>query len=85
MYKKTRQINTSTRKGENMKQVPNIISTKDLSYLEDMFNWHFTACKKCYTYLDYIEDKSIQKQIEKNYKEHKKACEKIISLLGGNK
>ena len=25
-----------------MKSVPNIISTKDLSYIEDMLNWNFT-------------------------------------------
>ena len=29
-----------------METVPNIISTKDLSYLSDMFNWNFTAFKQ---------------------------------------
>ena len=68
-----------------MKQVPNMISTKDLSYLEDMFNWYFTVCKKCFNYLELIEDKEIKKQIEKNYKEYKKICNKIISLIGDGK
>lgn len=29
-----------------MEKVPDMISTKDLSYIEDMFNWHFIICKK---------------------------------------
>ena len=85
MYKNKSLLNTIIRKDDEMKQVPKMISTNDLSYLEDMFNWHFIACKKCYTYLDYIEDKDIKKQVEKNYKEHKKACETIIALIGGDK
>ena len=33
-----------------MKNVPNIISTKDLSYLEDMLNWNFILIKKINNY-----------------------------------
>ena len=35
---------------ECMKSVPNIISTKDLSYLEDMLNWNFILIKKINNY-----------------------------------
>ena len=35
-----------------MKNVPNEISTKDLQYIKDMFNWNFVAMKK---FDDYIE------------------------------
>ena len=48
-----------------MKQIPNIISTKDLSYLEDMFNWHFTICKKAYMYSEEVEDEIISRYLSK--------------------
>lgn len=65
-----------------MKQVPNMISTKDLAYLEDMFNWHFTLCKKAYSYSLEVEDETIAEFMKDVYKKHKKICEKIIKKLG---
>lgn len=64
-----------------MKQVPNIISTKDLSYLEDMFNWHFVLAKKAYTYSQCVEDETISQFLKDTYIKHKKICEKIIKKL----
>jgi len=64
-----------------MKQVPNIISTKDLSYLEDMFNWHFTICKKAYTYSNIVTDETISAFFIEVHKKHKKICEKILKKL----
>ncbi len=64
-----------------MKQVPNIISTKDLSYLEDMFNWHFTICKKAYTYSNIVTDEEIATFFTEIHKKHKKVCEKILKKL----
>lgn len=66
-----------------MKQVPNIISTKDLSYLEDMFNWHFIICKKAYEYTSLIEDEEIITFMKEVFKKHHKICESIIKKLGG--
>jgi len=67
-----------------MKQVPSIISTKDLSYLEDMFNWHFLICKKAYEYISLIEDEEIITFMKEVHKKHYKICESIIKRLGGN-
>lgn len=64
-----------------MKQVPNMISTKDLSYLEDMFNWHFIICKKAYYYGSLDIDEDIINFFNEVYKKHKMICEKIIKLL----
>ena len=36
-----------------MKKVPYMLSTKDTSYIEDMFNWNITAYQKCEEYLKY--------------------------------
>ena len=41
-----------------MNTVPNIISTKDLSYLEDMFNWHFNASKKAHHFSEEVQDEA---------------------------
>ena len=42
-----------------MKSVPNIISTKDLSYLEDMLNWNFILIKKINHYLEETRDDDV--------------------------
>ncbi len=65
-----------------MKQVPSMISTKDLSYLEDMFNWHFTAAKKAESYSMVVGDETISEFFVDVAKKHKKVCEKIVKILG---
>ena len=52
-----------------MKSVPNIISTKDLSYIEDMLNWNFTLIKKINNYLYLVKDEGVKKELEKDKKE----------------
>ena len=52
-----------------MKSVPNVISTKDLSYLEDMLNWNFILIKKINNYIDIIKDEDVRKIFVKAYKE----------------
>lgn len=65
-----------------MKQVPDMISTKDLSYLEDMFNWHFTIAKKAESYSMVVGDETISEFFVDVAKKHKKVCEKIVKKLG---
>ena len=38
------------------KNVPNMLSTKDVMYLEDMFKWNDTTLKKVAHYLEMCED-----------------------------
>ena len=64
-----------------MKQVPNIISTKDLLNLTDMFNWHFNVVKKACNYSDLCQDEEISSFIKEAGKKHLKICEKIIKKL----
>ena len=52
-----------------MKSVPNIISTKDLSYLEDMLNWNFILIKKINNYIDMVKDDDVRKVLSKANKE----------------
>lgn len=64
-----------------MKSVPNIISTKDLSYLEDMLNWNFVLIKKINNYLSDIRDEDVVKTFDKAYKELMKNYNNILSTL----
>ncbi len=64
-----------------MKKVPEIISTKDLTYLEDQFNWHFTLCKKAETYSHLAEDETLSKHFIEVSKKHEQICNKIIKIL----
>ena len=48
-----------------MKSVPNIISTKDLSYLEDMLNWNFILIKKLNNYINEINDTGVKRVLTK--------------------
>ncbi len=65
-----------------MKKVPDIISTKDLSYIEDMFNWHFILCKKALAYSELVLDETISEMLEEVSKKHEKICQKLIKMLG---
>lgn len=65
-----------------MEKVPKMISTKDLSYIEDMFNWHFVLCKKAYDYSELVLDEDISKHMKDVAKKHEKICEKLIKMLG---
>lgn len=71
--------------GDNMnkeyKQVPDILTGKDLDYLKDMFGWNFNSYKVIEDYIQYIEDKEINK-IFTNFNEFLyENMEKILSIL----
>jgi len=48
-----------------MKSVPNIISTKDLSYLEDMLNWNYILIKKIDNYINEVNDAGVKRVLTK--------------------
>ena len=55
-------------KGRNiMEKVPTIISTKDLSYICDMFNWNFTMAKKALCYSKEVNDEEISNEFNSIY------------------
>ena len=43
-----------------MQSVPNIISTKDLSYISDMLNWNLTFKKKVDHFNNEVNDQDIK-------------------------
>jgi len=64
-----------------MKKIPKMISTKDLSYICDMFNWHLIAAKKLESYLSQGQEQEITKKIEELCQMHFTACQKLVDLL----
>jgi len=64
-----------------MKSVPNIISTKDLSYIEDMLNWNFILIKKINNYLCDIKNEDVYKCINKAYKQLNSTFDEILGYL----
>lgn len=64
-----------------MNTVPKMISTKDLDYICDMFNWNFTACKKAYHFAQECTDKDVANILNEAAAMHKEHCQFLISLL----
>lgn len=66
-----------------MEKVPNMISTKDLSYITDMFNWHLVASKKIEFYLNQCEDEECTKKLNGLCDLHRQICTDLLGLLEG--
>ena len=65
----------------NYEKVPTIISTKDLDYLEDMFNWNYLAYKKMVNSIDMINNLEIEETIEKAGDTFKENMNIILDIL----
>lgn len=66
-----------------MNEPPLMISTKDLSYISDMFEWNFTASKVAHDFEEEVIDPEIKDLITNVSTMHANICRKLISILGG--
>ncbi len=64
-----------------MKSVPNIISSKDLSYIEDMLNWKFILIKKINNYIEITEDNDIKKVLVESYENLLDNFDELMQIL----
>ena len=64
-----------------MQKIPNIISVKDLLYIEDMLNWNIIMNKKIFNFVDCIEDSEILDLLNKIKKIHSKHYDELLNLL----
>ena len=64
-----------------MEKVPAIISTKDLSYLSDMFEWNFVAYKKVLHYSNEVSNEEVKNELNKIATMHEKILKRILELL----
>lgn len=63
-----------------MKEVPNVISDKDLLYIKDMLNFNIVLCKKL-NYYSYDFDDELGKLLEKLYNLHKNQYKELLDIL----
>lgn len=70
----------------NYEQVPDIISSKDLDYLEDMFNYNYLGYKKIVNYIDMVNNLEIEEIMEKADNTFNENMQEILDILkqGGN-
>lgn len=64
-----------------MDTVPQIISTKDLSYLSDMFNWNYNAFKEVNHFISEVQDEKIKNLLERVCNMHEDHMYFIISAM----
>ena len=64
-----------------MNEVPNIISTKDLSYIKDMLSWNLVMAKKSKEYLKLVGDKDVKELLKKVNEVHKSHYEMLLEII----
>ena len=67
----------------NYEVVPNIISSKDLDYLSDMFNWNYGAIKSSFNSIDKINDLKLKNIVEKATNIFQKNMTNILNIING--
>lgn len=67
-----------------MKNVPDMITEKDLLYLEDMFNWNIIIRNKINYYLNLVDNKEVINMLNNLLEMHHNYLEDIISYMEGN-
>lgn len=67
-----------------MNNVPKIISTKDLAYIADMFEWNFTLSKKANHFSNEVTNEKIKEFLIEISKMHADHCHLILNILGGS-
>lgn len=64
-----------------MDNVPQIISTKDMAYLSDMFEWNYNAFKQINHYVGEVQDEDVKELLERFRNMHEDHLNYIISIL----
>ena len=66
-----------------MEKVPCMISTKDLDYLTDIFNWNYGAYKSAFNMEDELTDKALSKCVRKVSDLFMNNIDTILDILDG--
>lgn len=64
-----------------METVPQIISTKDLAYLSDMFEWNYNAFKQINHFINEVKDEEVKELLERFRNMHEDHLHFIISAM----
>ena len=66
---------------ETYNAVPNIISSKDLDYLSDMFNWHYGAYKTNFNASKSVNDEELSMILQKASNVFQGNMTKILNII----
>ena len=70
---------------ETYNEVPNIISSKDLDYLSDMFNWNYGAYKSSLNASNSVTDEQLSNLLLKASNIFHSNMSKVLNIItGGN-
>lgn len=64
-----------------MNEIPNMITPKDLLYIEDMMNWNLIMNKKIKEYLGCVDSEEVVELLNKCKKMHKKHFKELLTIL----
>lgn len=68
-----------------MDTVPQIISTKDLAYISDMFEWNYNAYKEINHFIGEIKSEEIKELLESASSMHYNHLQYLMAILSGEK
>lgn len=64
-----------------MNTVPNIISTKDLLYLEDLFKMSLVSAKKAFHFANEVKSEEVKEALNKVGNMFQNHCKKITEII----
>lgn len=67
-----------------MGEPPNVITTKDLTYLKDAMSWELLAMKKCRQSASFCTDQQIQQRLDQIGEMHQRHYDEILNYLQSN-
>ncbi|GAA0499866.1 hypothetical protein GCM10008986_28880 [Salinibacillus aidingensis] len=78
------QQNNQYQQTNPMPAPPNMISTKDQSYLSDMLSWNLLASKKAHFFAQQCQNQEVKTALESAGEMHQRHYEKILQYLNQN-
>ena len=71
---------------QNYSAVPNIVSSKDLDYLSDMFNWNYGAYKTSINASNSVSNQELSEMLQKSSNVFYSNMTKVLNIInnGGN-
>ncbi|MBB6453479.1 hypothetical protein HNQ94_001928 [Salirhabdus euzebyi] len=63
---------------------PNMISTKDQSYLTDMLSWNLLASKKAHFFAQQCHDQEVKSALDQAGQMHQQHYQKLLQYLSHN-
>lgn len=67
-----------------MNHPPNVITTKDLSYLTDSMAWELLAAKKCHMYASMCTTPAVQQEITQIGQMHQQHFDRLLQHMQSN-